>query len=68
MPFRRRRHHADPVLIAEQRIATPLAGLEERLLDASSNLDGVAAGLGDIAQQMRRMAEQVSKQAGGVNE
>lgn len=65
MPFRRRRAHADPVLIAEQRIAAPLERLEERLMDASGNLDSLVANLGDVAKQIRRMAEQVASQTGG---
>lgn len=65
MPFRRRRRHPDPVLVAERRIAAPLAALEERLMDASSSLNTVASGLGDIARQIRRMAEQVADRTGG---
>lgn len=68
MPFRRRRAHPDPVLIAEKRIAAPLERLEERLMDASGNLDDLVANLGDVAKQIRRMAEQVASQTGGGDE
>lgn len=64
MPFRRRRHHADPVLIAEQRIAAPLERLEERLMDASGSLDDLVASLRDVAAKVRRVAEQVAQQSG----
>lgn len=68
VPFRRRRRHSDPVLLAEQRIAAPLERLEERLMDASSSLDGLVASLGDVAAQVRLVAEQVARQGGGRGE
>jgi hypothetical protein len=68
VPFRRQRHHADPVLLAEQRIAVPLERLEERLVEASSNLDDLVTSLGDVAAKVRRVAEQVSQQSGGRGE
>lgn len=68
VPFRRHRRHPDPVLIAEQRIAGPLERLEERLMDASSSLDNLVASLGDVAAQVRLVAEQVAQQGGGRDE
>ena len=68
MPFRRRRAHPDPVLIAEQRIAVPLERLEERLMEASGSLDDLVASLGNVAAKVRLVAEQVAQQSGGRGE
>ncbi|WP_143765231.1 hypothetical protein [Catenulispora acidiphila] len=69
MPFRRRRHHpTSPVAIAEQRIAAPLARLEERLVGVSSNLDSLVTGLEDVALQIRQMAEQAAERTGECND
>lgn len=65
MPFRRHRSRAtpSPVQIAEQRIAAPLARLEERLVTVSGALDGLVNGLGDVALQLRQIAVQASEQS-----
>lgn len=68
MPFRRRRRPSDPVKIAEQRMAAPLARLEERLVSASSNLDSLVAGLGNVALQIRQMAEQATERTTGEHD
>lgn len=68
MPFSRRHEsHADPVQDAEERIAAPLARLEERLMTVSSSLDGLVEGLEDVAMQIRQMARQVAERAGDID-
>jgi hypothetical protein len=70
VPFRhrRRRSNADPVQVAEQRLAAPLARLQERLVTAASSLDTLVADLGDVATQMRQIAEQATDRTGGCSE
>lgn len=68
MPLRRRRHLSSPVEIAEQRIAVPLARLEERLVTVSSSLDTLVAGLGDVAHQIRQMAQQAAERTADIDE
>lgn len=68
MPFRHPRRPADPVQIAQQRIAAPLARLEERLVSVSSNLDTLVTGLEEVALQIRQMAQQATEQTGECDE
>lgn len=65
MPFRRRHLHPVHTSSPEQRLAEPLALLEERLVTASSSLDDLTSDLGDVASLIREMAEQVANQTGG---
>lgn len=68
MPFRMRHRHPDPAAAAQQRIAAPLAKVQERLVDLGSSLDDLAADVGDVASRMRQMAEQVAGQTGGAGD
>lgn len=68
MPFRLHRRHPDLAAAEQRRIAVPLARVQERLADLGSNLDTLAADVGNVASRMRQMAEQVASQTGGAGD